>query len=134
VEVRQRAVPLKSEISNAYISFAQMTASAVAVISNVIRGGRPVVGFGFNSNGRYAQPGLLSERFIPRLLEAPAAELLDAKPVPGQPDMVMGECGHPMTGEDWCDGWRVCKRCPQASLFEFPEPTVPKGTPPGRWP
>ncbi len=63
-----------------------------------------------------------------------AAELLDAKPVPGQPDMVMGECGHPMTGEDWCDGWRVCKRCPQASLFEFPEPTVPKGTPPGRWP
>ena len=48
VEVRQRAVPLESEISNAYISFARMTASAVAVISNVIRDGRPVDGFGFN--------------------------------------------------------------------------------------
>jgi D(-)-tartrate dehydratase len=77
MDVRQRVVPLASEISNAYISFAHMTASAVVVISNVLRHGRPVVGFGFNSNGRYAQPGLLSERFIPRLLAAPASALLD---------------------------------------------------------
>lgn len=77
LEVRQATVPLKVEMSNAYISFAGMTASVVAVISNVVRDGRPVVGFGFNSNGRYAQQGLLAERFIPRLLAAPAGALVD---------------------------------------------------------
>ena len=59
------------------VSFAGMTVSAVAVISDVIRDGKPVVGFGFNSNGRYAQAGLLGERFIPRLLAASPAALLD---------------------------------------------------------
>ncbi len=77
VDVRQRVVPLKEQISNAYISFAGMTVSAVAVISDVIRDGQPVVGFGFNSNGRYAQAGLLKERFIPRLLDASPESLLD---------------------------------------------------------
>jgi L-alanine-DL-glutamate epimerase-like enolase superfamily enzyme len=77
VEVRQRVVPLTDDIYNAYIAFGNMTVSAVAVVSDVIRDGRPVVGFGFNSNGRYAQAGLLSERFIPRLLQAPPRSLLD---------------------------------------------------------
>ena len=44
-----------------------MTASVVALISDVQRDGRPVVGYGFNSNGRYAPDGLLRERFILRL-------------------------------------------------------------------
>jgi L-alanine-DL-glutamate epimerase-like enolase superfamily enzyme len=77
VEVRQRVVPLTDDIYNAYIAFGNMTVSAVAVVSDVIRDGRPVVGFGFNSNGRYAQAGLLSERLIPRLLQAPPRSLLD---------------------------------------------------------
>jgi L-alanine-DL-glutamate epimerase-like enolase superfamily enzyme len=77
VDVRQRVVPLRDDIYNAYISFADMTVSAVAIVSDVIRDGRPVVGFGFNSNGRYAQAGLLGERFIPRLLHAPPASLVD---------------------------------------------------------
>lgn len=47
--------------------------SVVAVITDVERDGLPVVGFGFNSNGRYAASGILKERFIPRLLEADAA-------------------------------------------------------------
>jgi L-alanine-DL-glutamate epimerase-like enolase superfamily enzyme len=37
-----------------------------------------VTGYGFNSNGRYAQSGLLRERFIPRLMAADPASLLDA--------------------------------------------------------
>src|SRR6202011_2156217 len=49
----------------------------VAIVSNVVRDGRPVVGFGFNSNGRYAQSGLLRERFIPRLLQASPSALVD---------------------------------------------------------
>jgi L-alanine-DL-glutamate epimerase-like enolase superfamily enzyme len=77
VDVREQAVPISSSIANAYISFSSMTASTVAVVSDVVRDGRPLVGFGFNSNGRYAQSGLLRERFIPRLLEADPAALLD---------------------------------------------------------
>ena len=36
-----------------------------------------MVGYGFNSNGRYGQGGLIRERFAPRLLEADPASLLD---------------------------------------------------------
>ena len=67
VEVRSAVVPIASEISNAYIDFSKMTAGVVAVLSDVVRNGRPLVGYGFNSNGRYAPDGLLNERFIPRL-------------------------------------------------------------------
>jgi len=70
VEIRNAVVPISSEISNAYIDFSKMTASAVALISDVVRDGKPVVGYGFNSNGRYAPKGLLDERFIPRLQNA----------------------------------------------------------------
>ncbi|HXY90241.1 MAG TPA: mandelate racemase/muconate lactonizing enzyme family protein [Xanthobacteraceae bacterium] len=72
-------VPIKSSIRNAYIDFSAMTASVVAVFTDVVSDGRPVVGFGFNSNGRYAQQALLRERFIPRLQAAEARELQDAR-------------------------------------------------------
>jgi L-alanine-DL-glutamate epimerase-like enolase superfamily enzyme len=77
VDVRQRVVPLAEPIANSYVSFRSMTASVVAVVSDVVRDGRPVVGYGFNSNGRYAQAGLLGERFIPRLLAAAPSVLRD---------------------------------------------------------
>lgn len=70
VEIRNSVVPIASEISNAYIDFSKMTASVVALVSDVVRDGKPLVGYGFNSNGRYAPKGLLDERFIPRLREA----------------------------------------------------------------
>ena len=54
-----------------------MTTSLVAVVTDVVRDGRPVVGYGFNSNGRYGQGGLIRERFAPRILEADPASLLD---------------------------------------------------------
>jgi L-alanine-DL-glutamate epimerase-like enolase superfamily enzyme len=68
---------IKSDIRNAYIDFSKMTLSLVAVVTDVIRDGKPVVGYGFNSNGRYGQGGLIRERFIPRLLEADPANLLN---------------------------------------------------------
>jgi D(-)-tartrate dehydratase len=77
VAVHERTVPMAAPIANAYVSFSRMTASTVAVVSDVVRDGEPVVGFGFNSNGRYAQGGLLRERFIPRLLDADPADLVD---------------------------------------------------------
>ncbi|HEX8164450.1 MAG TPA: mandelate racemase/muconate lactonizing enzyme family protein [Beijerinckiaceae bacterium] len=77
VDVRETVVPIKSAISNAYIDFSQMTVSVVAVVTDVVRDGRRVTGFGFNSNGRYAPSGLLRERFIPRLKEADPLSLVD---------------------------------------------------------
>lgn len=75
--IRDITVPIRSEIRNAWISFTEMTASAVAIHTDAIRDGKPVVGYGFNSNGRYAQSGILRERMIPRLLNAPPGKLLD---------------------------------------------------------
>jgi L-alanine-DL-glutamate epimerase-like enolase superfamily enzyme len=69
--------PIASPIRNAYIDFSKMTASLVAVVTNVERNGRRVVGYGFNSNGRYGQGGLIRERFADRIREADPAALLD---------------------------------------------------------
>ena len=69
---------IASPIQNAYIDFSKMTCSVVAIVTDVIRDGRPVVGFGFNSNGRYAASGLLRERFIPRILETDPERILDS--------------------------------------------------------
>jgi L-alanine-DL-glutamate epimerase-like enolase superfamily enzyme len=71
------SVPLASEIRNAYIDFSKMTASVVAIVTDVKRRGKPIIGYGFNSNGRYAQGGLLAERFIPRITNAEPRDLLD---------------------------------------------------------
>jgi L-alanine-DL-glutamate epimerase-like enolase superfamily enzyme len=77
VEIREETAPLKDNISNAYINFSQMTVSIVAVITDVVKDGRRVIGYGFNSNGRYAPSGLLRERFIPRLQQAKPADLVN---------------------------------------------------------
>jgi L-alanine-DL-glutamate epimerase-like enolase superfamily enzyme len=77
IDVRETVVPIKSEIRNAYIDFSQMTVSVIALVTDVIRQGKPVVGFGFNSNGRYAPSGLLRDRFIPRLKAVDPETLVD---------------------------------------------------------
>ncbi len=71
----EAAVPISSDIRNAYIDFSKMTASVVAVVTDVKRDGKRVVGYGFNSNGRYAQSGLMRERFIPRIMSADSKSL-----------------------------------------------------------
>jgi len=75
-DIRHITVPIASTIANAFIDFSKMDVSVVAVITDVIRGGKPVTGFGFNSNGRYAPRGLLEDRFIPRLKTADPASLI----------------------------------------------------------
>jgi L-alanine-DL-glutamate epimerase-like enolase superfamily enzyme len=75
--IHSASVPIASALRNAYIDFSKMTASVVAVVTDVKRNGQRVVGYGFNSNGRYAQAGLLAERFIPRLMQADPKSLLD---------------------------------------------------------
>ncbi|MEO3474672.1 enolase C-terminal domain-like protein [Roseomonas sp. CAU 1739] len=75
--IRQGVVPISSAIANAYIDFSKMTASVVAITVEDGAGTR-ATGYGFNSNGRYAQPGLLVERFVPRLEACTEAELTAA--------------------------------------------------------
>jgi len=62
---------------NAYITFTDMTISVVAIETDVHRDGKPVIGYGFSSNGRYAQAGILADRFLPRLAAADPASLID---------------------------------------------------------
>ena len=77
VDIRETAIPLKSTLANSSIDFSEMTTSVVAVITDVIRAGKPVCGFAFNSTGRYACGAQMRARFIPRILKAPPAALLD---------------------------------------------------------
>ncbi len=77
VEIREGVASIASPIRNAYIDFSKMTVSVVAVITDVVRDGKPVIGYGFNSNGRYAASGLLNERFLARLREAAPDSLLN---------------------------------------------------------
>ena len=76
VEVRQRTIPI-SRYADPAVPSDSLTTSAVAVITDVIRGGHPVIGYGFASIGRFAQGGLIRERFAPRLLAAREADLVD---------------------------------------------------------
>jgi hypothetical protein len=66
-EIREKTASIASAIANAYIDFSRMTCSVVAVMTDVIRDGKPIVGYGFNSNGRYGQGSLIRERFLPGL-------------------------------------------------------------------
>jgi L-alanine-DL-glutamate epimerase-like enolase superfamily enzyme len=77
IDICEVTKPISSPIRNAYIDFSKMTASLVAVVTDVVRDGRRVVGYGFNSNGRYGQGGLIRERFCDRVLDADPKSLLN---------------------------------------------------------
>jgi len=77
-DIRETAIPLKSDLKNSSFDFTEMTTSVVAVITDVIRDSRAVAGFAFNSTGRYACGAQMRARFIPRILAAKPETLLDA--------------------------------------------------------
>jgi L-alanine-DL-glutamate epimerase-like enolase superfamily enzyme len=77
VDIRETEVALKSGLRNAAFDFSEMTTSVVAVVTDVIRDGRSVTGFAFNSTGRYACGAQMRARFIPRLLKAPPESLVN---------------------------------------------------------
>ena len=89
VDVREVTKPISSPIRNAYIDFTKMTTSLVAVVTDVVRDGKRVVGYGFNSNGRYGQGGLIRERFAPRLLGSRSEDIARRRPADNlDPDKV----------------------------------------------
>jgi L-alanine-DL-glutamate epimerase-like enolase superfamily enzyme len=75
--IRDAVAPIPSPMRNAVISFDKMTISVVAIETDIVREGKPVMGYGFTSNGRYAQSGIIRERLAPRILEADPAKLRD---------------------------------------------------------
>ena len=128
IDVREITQSISSPIRNAYIDFSKMTSSLVAVVTNVERDGRRVIGYGFNSNGRYGQGGLIRERFAPRLLEADPRTLLDDdrresrsgshlglhddQREAGRPRRSLGRGGHDRHGGVGCGGEdRAAGRC-----------------------
>lgn len=78
VDLRERAVPI-SRYADPLIPSGGLDTSIVALTTDVVRDGKPVVGYGFSSIGRFAQSGLIRERFAPRLMGATAAELANAE-------------------------------------------------------
>jgi L-alanine-DL-glutamate epimerase-like enolase superfamily enzyme len=70
-------VPLEGQVANAVVSFDEHDVSLVAVVTDVARNSRPVVGYGFNSIGRFAQGGILRDRVVPRVMAAPVEQLFD---------------------------------------------------------
>ena len=80
VDIRETAIPLKSNLSNSSFDFTEMTTSVVAVVTDVVRDGKPVCGFAFNSTGRYACGAAMRARFIPRILAADARIRCSTRP------------------------------------------------------
>jgi hypothetical protein len=74
VDIRERPVRI-SRYRDPHIPSGGLTTSLVAVVTDVARAGWPVVGYGFASIGRYAQSGLIRERFGPRLLRAATQDI-----------------------------------------------------------
>ena len=77
IEIQEKTFPINSEIKNAYISFAKMDCSVIAIKTDVKINGESIIGYGFHSNGRYAVSELLKKRFIPRLKDAEEKDLLN---------------------------------------------------------
>jgi L-alanine-DL-glutamate epimerase-like enolase superfamily enzyme len=76
VDVRESSVPI-SRYADPAVPSGGLTTSIVAVITDDVRNGEPVAGYGFASMGRFAQGGLIRERFAPRLLAASDNDLMD---------------------------------------------------------
>ena len=77
VDVKEMTIATGEKRSNAVMDFSDMTTGLVAVVTDVVRDGRPVVGYGFSGTGRYSQNAICRERMVPRLLAAKPETLLN---------------------------------------------------------
>jgi D(-)-tartrate dehydratase len=66
-----------------------MTTSVVAVATDVVRDGKPVVGFAFNSTGRYACGAQMRDRLIPRIMKAAPESLLNGRADNLEPEKIL---------------------------------------------
>ncbi|GAA5234696.1 mandelate racemase [Verticiella sediminum] len=90
VDIREIEVPLKSRLRNAVYDFSEMTTSVVGVKTDVIRNGQPVIGYSFNSTGRYACGAQMRQRLIKRILSADPESLLNEQGNNLDPEKILG--------------------------------------------
>lgn len=74
IDIQERTVSI-SRYADASIASGGLTTSIVAIRTDAQSG--PTIGYGFTSIGRFAQRGLIEERFAPRLLGASAPAICD---------------------------------------------------------
>ena len=89
VDIKEMAVPLQTNMRNAAFDFSEMTTSVVAVATDVMRAGKRVVGYAFNSTGRYACGAQMRARFIPRVSKADPVSLLNANGSNFDPEKIL---------------------------------------------
>ncbi|WP_164708036.1 enolase C-terminal domain-like protein [Paraburkholderia phosphatilytica] len=139
IDIRAATIPI-SRYLDPSIPSGGLTTSMVAVITDVIRAGKPVVGFGFSSIGRYGQQGLIAERFTPRLLQASFDELADESgsqldPLRAWNVMMKGE--KPGGHGERCVAvgtldmalWDLAAKLADLPLYAYPASRVPGTTP-----
>ncbi len=61
---------ISSSMKNAFIDFSKMDVSTVALATDIVIDGEPVIGYGFHSNSRHAPSGIIHKRIIPRIMES----------------------------------------------------------------
>lgn len=76
VDIREMTIGTGEKRSNAVMDFSDMTTGFVALVTDAVRDGRPVVGYGFSGTGRYSQNAICRDRMIPRILVADPEALL----------------------------------------------------------
>ena len=77
VDIRETTIATGENRSNAMMDFSDMTTGLVAVVTDVERDGRRVVGYGFSGTGRYSQNAICRDRLFPRILAADPDSLVD---------------------------------------------------------
>ena len=130
IDIQEKTFSISSEIKNAYISFAKMDCSVVAIKTDIKIDGENVVGYGFHSNGRYAVSELLTKRFIPRLNEANEKDLLNDEGNNFSPEKISkvlmqnekpGGHGERSTAVGTLDMaiWDIVSKIEQVPLYEY---------------
>jgi L-alanine-DL-glutamate epimerase-like enolase superfamily enzyme len=77
VDLRQRTIPISRYADTTLPS--ELDTGLVALVTDVVRDGAPIIGFGFASMGRYSAEGLIRDRFGPRLLSAAESDIANAE-------------------------------------------------------
>ena len=130
IDIQEKTFSISSDIKNAYISFAKMDCSVVAIKTDIKINGENVVGYGFHSNGRYAVSELLTKRFIPRLNEANEKDLLNNEGNNFSPEKISkvlmqnekpGGHGERSTAVGTLDMaiWDIVSKIEQVPLYEY---------------
>ncbi|MDC1250574.1 mandelate racemase/muconate lactonizing enzyme family protein [Pelagibacteraceae bacterium] len=130
IDIQEKTFSISSDIKNAYINFAKMDCSVVAIKTDIKINGENVVGYGFHSNGRYAVSELLTKRFIPRLNETNEKDLLNDEGNNFSPEKISkvlmknekpGGHGERSTAVGTLDMaiWDIVSKIEQVPLYEY---------------